>query len=103
MISSQLPRMCLIFIPVGFQSVISNAVQGSKSQDWKYVENLTFAENRNVSESLAVSKWSDQNGLMKTYSGPANVRPSVRFSKALTLKLILKLVINMFCIGRHTR
>ena len=66
--------------PVGFQIVINDAVQGSKSQYWKYVDDLTFAENRNISD-LAIFRMTCiafKNGLMKNYSGkiPASVGPS---------------------------
>ncbi|XP_072050129.1 uncharacterized protein [Amphiura filiformis] len=38
------------FGPIGFQIIINNAAIGSHSQYWKYVDDLTFAENRKIGE-----------------------------------------------------
>ena len=37
--------------PIGFQIIINDAASGSTSQYWKYVDDLTFAENMKMGES----------------------------------------------------
>ena len=39
------------FGPIGFQIIINNAANNAKSQYWKYVDDLTFAENRKIFET----------------------------------------------------
>ena len=40
--------------PIAFQAVINDAAQGCSSHYWKYVDDLTFAENRNCNESSSL-------------------------------------------------
>ena len=56
--------------PVGFQIVINDAAQGSKSQYWKYVDDMTFAENCKIGSQGHLKTdldnfkvWSDANHL----------------------------------------
>ena len=44
------------FGPIGFQIIINNATNNAKSQYWKYVDDLTFAENREIFETSELQK-----------------------------------------------
>ena len=44
------------FGPIGFQIIINNAANNAKSQYWKYVDDLTFAENRKIFETGELQK-----------------------------------------------
>ena len=36
--------------PLGFQILINDAATNAKTEYWKYVDDLTFAENRNLKQ-----------------------------------------------------
>lgn len=55
--------------PIGFQVVINDAAIDANSECWKYVDDMTLAENRNISERGCLQndldvfyEWSQQNG-----------------------------------------
>ena len=65
--------------PIGFQILINDAAADAESEYWKYVDDLTFAENNtgtmqgHLQDDLhEFSKWSSSNGLI---SMQTNVKP----------------------------
>ena len=69
------------FGPIGFQILINDAAQNSQSKYWKYVDDLTFAENSKISSRSHMQEdldnfkeWSDANHLQLKI--PPNARPS---------------------------
>ena len=72
------------FGPIGFQIIINNAANNAKSQYLKYVDDLTFAENRKLFETGELRKdlnefsdWAKDNrlklkGLAMIFSGQKN-------------------------------
>ena len=56
--------------PLGFQILINDAASDAKTEYWKYVDDMTFAENRNVKQKGGLQEdlnkfqdWSETNGL----------------------------------------